>query len=492
MKRKYILISLAVLLFGTLESCKKYLDINRDPNAPSEISEPLMTSAILGSFSFEVAGGYPVRLVSLWTKQLADASPGPHEGNYLVTANDVNNFWRFSSYTKIMGTSKELIEKADKNGNPAFSAIGRIVMAWNLAYLTECYGSVPYTKAFMGEFKDVKPAYDSQEEIYKQIQALLDQAIIDAGKTTGLQPGKEDFIYEGKMIKWVHLANTLKARFYLRLSNAPGYTAAAQANLALTALNAGAITAAEAPVMQYFAAANADNPWYQYAIDGKWTLSIRPSLYYINMLKATADPRIDFQAAKATAGPDINQYVGVTNDAAPRPLTNYSAIGSFYSAQGAKLNLLLYSEVPFIRAEAEFLKAGKVVTQAVIDAYEAGIAASMSLYGITSYPTYLANNKMLLTTTSATAYNMIMTQKYIANYLQFEPYNDFRRTGLPALPLNTEVYPGGTLTGTPVINIIPLRFPYPSSEIAYNAENIPSDISVNPAEAMKVPLWWDK
>lgn len=492
MKRKYIIVPLVFLFFTTLQSCKKYLDINRDPNAPAVVSEPLMTSAILSSFAFEVAGGYPVRLVSLWTKHLADASVGPHEGNYLLTPNDVNNFWRFTSYTKIMGTAKELFEKGDKNGNPAYSAIGRIVMAWNLAYLTECYGSIPYTKAFMGEFKDVKPAYDSQEEIYKQIQALLDQAVIDAAKTTGLKPGKEDFIYQGQMVRWLHLANTLKARFHLRLSNAPGYNAATQANLALTALNAGAITAAEAPTMAYFAAANADNPWYQYAIDGKWTLSIRPSLYYVNMLKATADPRLDFQVAKVTAGPDINQYVGITNDAAPRALTNYSAIGSFYSAQNAKLNLLLYSEVPFIRAEAEFLKAGKIVNQAVIDAYEAGIAASMSLYGITTYPAYLASNKMLLTTTPAAAYNMIMTQKYIANYLQFEPYNDFRRTGLPALPLNTEVYPGGTLTGQPVLAIIPLRLPYPSSEIAYNAGNIPSDISVDPAKSMIVPVWWDK
>ncbi|MNY35512.1 Starch-binding associating with outer membrane [compost metagenome] len=85
-----------------------------------------------------------------------------------------------------------------------------------------------------------------------------------------------------------------------------------------------------------------------------------------------------------------------------------------------------------------------------------------------------------------------MTQKYIANFLQFEAYNDYRRTGYPALPVNDEVYPGEPLDVPPFMDIVPLRFPYPSSERSYNAGNIPADIPLNPTEAMAVPLWWDK
>ncbi|MNL03487.1 Starch-binding associating with outer membrane [compost metagenome] len=395
-----------------------------------------------------------------------------------------------------MGTTVEMIAKAEKNGNPSYAAIGKIMLAWNLSYLTDCYGSIPYTEAFKAQEGLIKPKYDSQEDVYKQIQTLLDQAIVDAGKGSGAQPTVDDFVYGGAMQSWIHLANTLKARFYLRLSNAPGYSAATQANLALTALAAGAITAAEAPRTTYYASTNSDNPWYQYAIDGKWSTAPKPSIYYIDLLQSSGDPRLAFQVTKVPAstpaGPNDGTYAGVTNDAAPLPLGNYSSIGPFYSAKDAKLNLLLFSEVHFIRAEAEFLKAGKVVNANVITAYNAGIKASMDFYGIVDYAVYAAANAITIATPSAEAYRRIMTQKYIANFLQFEAYNDYRRTGYPALPVNDEVYPGEPLDVPPFMDIVPLRFPYPSSERSYNAGNIPADIPLNPTEAMAVPLWWDK
>lgn len=495
MKKIHIAIPILLLFLTTLFGCKKFLDINQDPNAPTFVTENLMTSGILGTFSFEIAGGYPVRLSSLWTKHTAYATAGPHEGNYYLTENDVDNFWRYSSYTDVMSTSTELIKKAEANGNPSYAAIGRIILAWNMSYVTDAFGSAPFSDAFKGADGNVKPKYDSQEDIYKQIQILLDQAIVDAGKGTGLKPGTDDFIYGGEMDKWTKLARTLKARFHMRLSNAPGYNAATQANLALAALDAGAITAADAPKMTYFSAANADNPWYQYAIDGKWSLTTKPSIFYLNLLQASNDPRLAFQVAKVASGVNAGKYVGVTNDAPPLAIANYSPIAPFYSAQNANLNLLLYAEVPFLRAEAEFLKANKTVTTAVVSAYTEGIVASMKLYGIENsvINPYLVNNALVVGTPSALAYNKIMTQKYVANYLQFEAYNDFRRTGYPELPVNNEKYsPNGTLETEPVLNIVPLRLPYPSSERSYNAANIPTDVPVNVANAMSLPVWWDK
>ncbi|WP_316790085.1 SusD/RagB family nutrient-binding outer membrane lipoprotein [Pedobacter frigoris] len=501
MKRIYIAVPVLFLFLATSFGCKKFLDVNQDPNLPTKVTENLMTSGILGTFSFEIAGGYPVRVSSLWTKYTAYATAGPHEGNYYLTENDVDNFWRYSSYTDVMSTATELIKKAETNGNPSYAAIAKIVLAWNMSYVTDAFGSAPFSDAFKGFDGVVKPKYDSQEDIYKQIQTLLDQAIVDGAKGTGLQPGTDDFIYGGVMTKWVHLARTLKARFHMRLSNAPGYSATTQADLTLAALNAGAITAAEAPTMTYYASANSDNPWYQYAIDGKWSLTTKPSIFYLNLLQSTNDPRLPFQVDKVATGANAGTYVGVTNDAPPTAIANYSPIASFYSAQNAKLNLLVYAEVPFLRAEAEFLKANKTVNAAVIAAYTDGLKASMKFYGIevdnvgTITPetaAYLTANALTLATPSATAYNRIMTQKYIANYLQFESYNDYRRTGYPVLPINDEVYPGGTLDISPYLPFVPLRLPYPSSERSYNASNIPSDIPVNAVGAMSVPVWWDK
>jgi len=207
------------------------------------------------------------------------------------------------------------------------------------------------------------------------------------------------------------------------------------------------------------------------------------------MLKTTNDPRLEVQVDAVAEGDSTGLYIGVTNDAAPTPLINYSSIGSFYSAGGAPLYMMIYAEVPFIRAEAEYLKAGATVTPAVIAAYEEGITASMEMYGIADFAAYLLANT--LSAVPATAYEQIMTQKYVANYLQFEAYNDYRRSGFPVLPVNDEIYPGEELDIAPQIDEIPSRFPYPSSERSYNPDNIPTNVPAGYIDALKVKVWWD-
>lgn len=491
MKIKHIFFLLVVFSMSFVTGCNDRLDINTDPNAPSDATEKLILPAILSNFAYEVAGGWPVRTSSLLTKHTAYAVAGPHEGNYLINASDVDNFWKFYSYVDVMKNCKVLIAKAEENGNPGYGAIAKIILAWNMSYVTDAFGDAPYSDAFKGEDQVVKVKYDTQEDIYKQIQILLDEAIAQATANNETStPGSEDFVYAGDMSKWLHLARTLKARFHLRLSYAPGYDAATQANLALEALDAGAITAPEMPTFNYEDKADAQNPWYQYAILGNWNTATKPSQFYVNLLATTSDPRLVSQVGVVTSGVNQGNYIGVTNDPPPLALANYSPINSFYSGPAAPLNLLVYAEVPFIRAEAEFLRANRVVNPAVSAAYEEGISASMEMYGITGYQTYINANK--LSNDPETAYRQLMTQKYIANYLQFEAYNDFRRTGYPNLPLNQEVYPDSEDEAFPVVvPIIPLRFPYPASERSYNAENIPSNIPSGHVAAMQIPVWWD-
>jgi hypothetical protein len=66
----------------------------------------------------------------------------------------------------------------------------------------------------------------------------------------------------------------------------------------------------------------------------------------------------------------------------------------------------------------------------------------------------------------------IIKQKYISFWLYqpIEAYNDWRRTGFPAL--------------TNSIGLPPRRFPYPQSEFDSNAENVPT---VQPTDG----VWWD-
>ncbi len=68
-----------------------------------------------------------------------------------------------------------------------------------------------YSDAFNGS-SNLQPAYDTQENIYKSIQQLLDEGIADINKNAIIKPGKDDYFYGGNMDKWKRLAYTLKAR----------------------------------------------------------------------------------------------------------------------------------------------------------------------------------------------------------------------------------------------------------------------------------------
>ena len=64
--------------------------------------------------------------------------------------------------------------------------------------------------------------------------------------------------------------------------------------------------------------------------------------------------------------------------------------------------------------------------------------------------------------TAANALQEIITEKYIANFLKTEPWNDWRRTGFPVVPLVPQA----------VINTIPQRIRAPGSELSSNTAQV--------------------
>jgi hypothetical protein len=74
----------------------------------------------------------------------------------------------------------------------------------------------------------------------------------------------------------------------------------------------------------------------------------------------------------------------------------------------------------------------------------------------------------------------IIREKYIANFLKFEAWNDWRRTGYPAL-----VPVAGALTSG-----IPQRFPNPASELLNNAASLQATGIPSGLSGMTVKVWW--
>lgn len=488
----------AIVGLTLLVSACDFSELNEDPNSPTQVTDPLQLSALLSTFSYEVVGNEPARTPSLWVQQLAANASPLTEDNYELTSTDVNNLWEFTSYTNVMNNARDLDERATENGNFAYAAIAKTIHAFNLGVVTDLWGDVPYSEAF--DPLNTQPAYDAQEDVYAGIFNLLNGAIEDFGKNSVQTPGGDDLLYGGDMQKWERLAHTLLARFHMRLTNAPGNDAQARAQQALDALQNGFQSNADDADFQYFDEVGAENPWYQFTIDSKWVVSRQLSKQYVDLLKTRSDPRLVVQArqtgavnsggvvADFTPAPitpavfdlDDSTYVGHTNGTAGTLIENISSIGTFYSAPGAALTWISYAEAKFLEAEATLITQGAAAADPI---YRDAIAASMDKLGIdpADRDAHIASRPTL---TAGTALEDIITEKYIANFLSLENFNDWRRTGYPALQpvANRPQTPSGT---------IPVRYPYPQSELSTNSASVEATGLPPGFAGLEVPVWWD-
>ena len=266
---KKIIYGISILvLISAPGGCKKFLDVNTDPNNPNDVSEPLIlapletqvaTNIAGGSFSFQNANGIAM-VTSFLLQQISVNQPQPNAEGYSIRQDDVDIPW-FSIYSETLQNLRILNRKAVANGNHSYGVIAKVLTAYSLGIATDMWGDVPFTEAFDGNFK---PAYDSQENIYKILHEILDSAILENQLPAGNKiPTSDDFIYGGDMVKWEKFAYTLKARYYLHLTNAPGYDAGTQASSALEALAKGfAGIEDEASFASYSDNPNSESPWF--------------------------------------------------------------------------------------------------------------------------------------------------------------------------------------------------------------------------------------
>lgn len=463
MKTKYIIPIICVLL--SFAGCKKYIDVNHDPNRPVDVKEGLILAPVEAAISQDITGGGGGNLATVVQQYLQVAAlnqPNPNFGTYQMFNQDMDGDW-YNYYVQVMNNLVILNKKAEAGGNSNYAAVAKILTAFTLGTATDVWGDIPYSQAFTG-IENLTPKYDSQQSVYDAVQQLLDKAIADIGKNATATPGGDDYFYNGDMTKWKKLAYTLKARYYMHLTKAPGHTAAAQAQLALTALQNGMESNDDDLKMSFSGAAGAENPWQQNFLPGS-TLVLAST--FVDALKNRNDPRLPKMIAPATeTGLYTGRVIG-TEDIGS--LESYSLAGPLYGNADANNYIVNYSEALFLKAEATLITSGFAAAQPV---YTAAVKSHMSKMGISDADanTYLASRGAL---TAANAEQLIIEEKFTANFLSQENYTDWRRTGFPVL---TKVKFG--------LSDIPRRVLYSQSEIVANPQ---------PQQTAKLTdrVWWD-
>src|SRR4051794_31916372 len=108
--KKLLIIIFGATLFLTA-GCKKFLDINTDPNNPTDVQEALLLSPIEQNISDYVQGGGAATVIQNYVQNIASNQPNPGLWNYQSFNVDFDGDW-YNFYVLCLNNLKILDEKA--------------------------------------------------------------------------------------------------------------------------------------------------------------------------------------------------------------------------------------------------------------------------------------------------------------------------------------------------------------------------------------------
>lgn len=489
--RKYTTTLILAGSLMTLAGCNDFLEVNIDPTRTASNPPNLILPSAEAQLGFNT-GGEVGRFTLLFSQQLAAQAGRQTEAwdAYVLQPTEVNNLWRASYYAGVLADVEEIIKI--QNVNPVYGGIAKALKAYTYSVTTDLWGDVPFSEAIQGT-NNVQPKPESSREIYPKLIALLDEAIVDLKKTSPLAgpTATDDYIYAGNAARWVKFANTLKLRLYLHMLNVPGFDPApVRAFVTNTPAAEFMASPAEDFQLRFDNLARRQNPIHQFILDRQDDIAAGATL--VNLMNSRRDPRRASYFTPAPFSPALLANPPATEEGGYRGLVNGTAGGGVNNALSrlhtyvrgaltstsipagptllvsglayagnAPVRMLTFAEYNFIRAEMA-LRYG--VAGSAEEFYRAGIAASHTMAGVPAAQAtaYLASAAGTLGT-GAAALQKLIEEKYVANFMvPLEPWNDWRRTGFPALfTIPAGVSPGNN-------GRVPRALPYPQQEVDAN------------------------
>lgn len=446
-KHIYLLFSM-FLLFSI--GCEQSLEeLNIDPTNPAGADLRLqLPEAISSSMFNEGTGGN--RAIGIIMQQFTglDAQQLQYT-DYVLGEDLLNNHWRTGLYAGVLRSCDVMIKQAQAEGNGFYEGVAKIIMANQYGINTSWFGDMPMSQALLGT-ENLKPGYDSQENVYAGVITLLDSAIsILSGNPEGYGGG--DLIYDGDASLWVKTAKGLKARFLIHQAkrNPSAFTQA------LSELAGSYTSAGEQSLFTFGTAQTQNYSLAKFGIERPTTLGIDPR--FAAMMDG--DPRQS--SLMIDAGGGVWLYYDPSFP---------------FAKNDARIPMLSFAEVKFMEAEA-LMRTGGNPNAALKSAIEANFA-HVGVEGGADYADDIIAGGVSIET--------ILTEAYKAyyGYAFHETWANQRRTGIPALTPSVNGVNGLNPSGA-----VPRRFLYPESETQTNSANVAAARAAQGGGLLDVSLW---
>lgn len=484
--KKYSVMLLTMFLLGCTGD---FEEINTNPNNPLTTTPNLLLTGVERDMMTELlneAWGIGNIVIQQTAK-----NQFVNEDRYLW--NELNRMWN-AVYDNMRDVNNIFIQ-AEETKQPNYRGVALVLKSWMFSLATDCYGDVPYSDASQGNTGILFPTYDAQADIYNGILSDLSEANTILGLATNVTG---DLIYGGDVKKWQKLANSLRLRYLMRISDRIDVSADMNAILSDPTTYPIFESNGDHAVYTYLSSSPNQFPLFSTRI-GSFN-EFRASKTMVDFLENLSDPRlfVFFRPTPATEVTPLtsdDEYDGIPNglddviaqtynggqqyQARIGPLF-YESANSPEGLQVAKGVIMTYPELQFLLAEAS--EKGLIVGSAE-QYYLNGVNSSFQYYGTDVDDSYFLQDEVAYTGTSTQKLEKIGNQKWVASYFQgLEAWFDWRRTGYPMLQPSVDNQNDDR---------IPVRFIFPRIEQSLNSVNREAAVARQGSDDINTRVWWD-
>lgn len=501
----------AALCLALLPACDKgFEEINTNPNAVSvPTPQYIFSKALYDGAAYSGNTGKLLFGAMQYTTSYNDVEG--FGSKYVASQVNLSAATFGLSYPNQINEIGEVIKAVkDDPAKVNLYAVARIWRVYCFNRLTDMYGDIPYVQAGQGYNASIfQPKYDAQSAIYADMLKELDEAAtaLNAANTTTF--GAADLIYQGNAGQWKKFAYSLMLRLGMRLTKRDE----AMAKTWVTKAIAGGVIRDYADIARMSYTGSGQNinknpiAWqllndnYIRADGINNTEGGKYQKVFIDSLKANNDPRLSVLSVVYVGG--VANSTESIQKGMPANINGVKP-SDFVTYSEPKQNTVLKVDAPlllFTVAESDFLLAEAALrtwytTETATALYEAGIRAAMKQWDLISGSTntvdptritpYVDAHKLATSASVAVQTEQIYNQFWVGLFPDAqEAYNNYRRTGYPALVPNN--YPGNA-TGGKIFR----RCLYPVSEQTLNRTSYMEAIQRQGADDLLTRVWWDK
>jgi len=472
-------------------ACDSYLDVNKDPNYPSEAPNSLVIpsaqnfiTAKLGETIFNYGGFFA---------QYWDQAVEANQYNDLAEYNILQSFFDRpyrDLYAGALSDLQVVKKQAEEEKLWGDYLVATVLRAYVYQILVDMMDQAPFSEALKGS-EIPMPKWDNGKEIYAQLITEIDEAL--AKGVTENSAISADMWLGSDATEWIAFANAMKFKLLMRSS----YVEDNNAKI-MELINSGSIYFSQDIKMDvYTDEATKRNPWFECNLSGSGLSTVNniASLPIISYLKVTNDPRISSLFDKSING---SLYKGLVPGSKTQVVGAKTKDYSYPKVTATTpVYLFTLAELNFLVAEAQ-LRFGS--DAAAKTAYEAAVQANFALHGVDGAAAFLATDDIAWDKATSTEGKMelIGMQKWVALCMvnHGEAWTEIRRLDIPKFSARTAqeiianetVYSAGELI-VPMVNYIEnsgvvKRVPFP--EIAVNLNN-----NTPAQKGVTTPVWWD-